>query len=255
MQLARESNNLNMHVQTLESFPPEVVSKLQYYVYRLIDPRNGETFYIGKGKGNRVFAHVQGSVEDDAVSEKLERIRAIHLAGLDVVHVIHRHCMNEKTAFEVEAALVDAYPGITNIMDGHGNSEFGAMHSTEIIQKYCAPTAEFHHKALLISVNRSALEHSLYDATRFAWRLNKDKACQADVILATVQGLIVGAFIAQQWFDATAEHFPGKETIEGRYGFVGQEASEELKAMYVGKRLPDEFRKRGASNPIKYTWS
>lgn len=85
MQLARESNNLNMHVQTLESFPPEVVSKLQYYVYRLIDPRNGETFYIGKGKGkgkgNRVFAHVQGSVEDDAVSEKLERIRAIHLAG------------------------------------------------------------------------------------------------------------------------------------------------------------------------------
>jgi len=38
-------------------------------------------------------------------------------------------------------------------------------------------------------------------------------------------------------------------------GFVGQEASEEIKAMYVGKRLPDEFRKRGASNPIKYTWS
>ncbi|WP_429097000.1 hypothetical protein [Aeromonas veronii] len=50
-------------------------------------------------------------------------------------------------------------------------------------------------------------------------------------------------------------NFPGRETVEGRYGFVGHEASEVIKAMYVGKRLPDEFRKRGASNPIKYTWS
>lgn len=24
--------------------------------------------------------------------------------------------------------------------------------------------------------------------------------------------------------------------------------------LYVGKRVPDEFRKRGAANPIKYTW-
>ena len=33
----------------LESFPPEVIQQLRWYVYRLIDPRNGETFYIGKG--------------------------------------------------------------------------------------------------------------------------------------------------------------------------------------------------------------
>lgn len=43
-----------------ELFPPEVVEKLKSYVYRLIDPRNGETFYVGKGKGNRVFSHVEG---------------------------------------------------------------------------------------------------------------------------------------------------------------------------------------------------
>ena len=34
----------------LTSFTPEVAEKLKTYVYRLIDPRNGETFYVGKGR-------------------------------------------------------------------------------------------------------------------------------------------------------------------------------------------------------------
>ena len=29
---------------------------------------------------------------------------------------------------------------------------------------------------------------------------------------------------------------------------------EDIKKLYVGKRVPDEYRKRGAANPIKYTW-
>jgi uncharacterized protein len=236
------------------SFPPEVAEKLQYYVYRLIDPRNGETFYIGKGKGNRVFAHARGDIETDSLSEKMTRIRSIHIAGFDVAHVIHRHGLSEKSAFEVEAALIDAYPGITNIMDGHGNSDFGAMHSSEIIKKYSAETAKFEHKALLISVNRSALDSSLYEATRYAWRLSKKKANEAEVVLATVQGLIVGAFVADEWIEANTANFPGRETVEGRYGFKGHEAPVELQQQYVGKRTPDEFRKKGASNPIKYTW-
>jgi hypothetical protein len=36
----------------LDKFPPEVVDKLKNYVYRLIDPRNGETFYVGRGVGS-----------------------------------------------------------------------------------------------------------------------------------------------------------------------------------------------------------
>lgn len=243
-----------MTAPLIDSFPPEVVDKLQHYVYRLIDPRNGETFYIGKGKGNRVFAHARGDIEIDSLSEKMTRIRAIQIAGFNVAHVIHRHGLSEKTSLEVEAALIDAYPGITNIMDGHGNTDFGAMHSSEIIKKYSAEIAEFKHKALLISVNRSALDSSLYEATRYAWRLNKNKASQAEVILASVQGLIVGAFIAEKWLEAQTVNFPGRESVEGRYGFIGSEASIELQRLYVGKRMPDEFRKKGASNPIKYTW-
>lgn len=237
-----------------DEFPPEVIKKLQYYVYRLIDPRNGETFYIGKGRGNRVFTHVRGYIEEDFLSEKMARIRNIKLSGFEVAHIIHRHGMSEETAFEVEAALIDAYPGITNIMDGHRNNEFGAMHSREIINRYSAEIAKFEHKALLISVNRSALESSLYEATRYAWRLKKEKASQAEVILPTLQGIIVGAFVASHWLEATTANFPNREPVEGRYGFEGIEASDVLRNLYVGKRIPDKYRKKGSANPIKYTW-
>ena len=66
-----------MENNKIDSFPPEVVEKLRSYVYRLIDPRNGETFYVGKGKGNRIFAHIRGELHDADLSDKLKRIRDI----------------------------------------------------------------------------------------------------------------------------------------------------------------------------------
>jgi len=249
-----------MKMRESESFSSEVTQKLKTYVYRLIDPRNGETFYVGKGNGNRVFSHIDAeeSLEGDEIDNKLKRIREIRLAGFEVAHVIHRHGMDEKTAFEVESALIDAYPGLTNILGGTGSADFGAMHAKEITRRYTAEPAVFHHKALLISVNRSATERSLYDATRYAWKIDKRKANQAEVILATLQGLIVGAFIAHDWLEATAANFPGRaegDGVPGRCGFVGEEAPENIIRLYVGKRVPDEYRKRGAANPIKYTWT
>jgi len=245
-----------MKEKAIESFPPEVTHQLKTYVYRLIDPRNGETFYVGKGRGNRVFAHIRAeqNLEGDEIDNRLKRIRDIRLAGFEVAHVIHRHGMDDKTALEVEAALIDAYPGLTNIASGEGNSDYGAMHAKEIVRRYCAQEADFKHKALLISVNRSAAETSLYEATRYAWKVSRAKAKKAEVILATIRGLIVGAFVADDWLEATGRSFPGREDAPGRFGFVGHEAAPEIRDLYVGKRVPDKYRKPGAANPIKYTW-
>lgn len=193
-------------------------------------------------------------MEGDDFDNKLKRIREIRLAGLEVAHIIHRHGVDEKTALEVEAALIDAYPGLTNIASGTGANEYGVMHANEIIRQYSAEQAVFKHKALLININISASQTSLYEATRRAWKLSKSKAEEAEIVLATVKGLIVAAFVADEWLDATAENFPGYEDIPGRIGFVGREAPEEIVKLYVGKRVPNKYRKRGAANPVRYTW-
>jgi hypothetical protein len=245
-------------VPNAESFPPEVQQELKTYVYRLIDPRNGETFYIGKGQRNRVFAHIREelSFEGEELDPKLERIRKIHADGFQVDHVIHRHGMDDETAMQVEAAVMDAYPGLSNLAGGAGTGDYGAMHAKQIIERYSAEPAVFRHKAVLINVSRGATEHPLYEATRRAWRMDRRKAEEAEVILANRQGLIVEAFVPKRWLDATTENFQGLEKDQpGRIGFEGEVAPEEIRELYVRKRVPDEYRPRGAANPIRYTWT
>lgn len=58
-----------------ESFPAGVALKLNTYVYRRIDPRNGETSYVGKGQGTRIFSHIQAEqhLEGDELDITIRR--------------------------------------------------------------------------------------------------------------------------------------------------------------------------------------
>ena len=106
------------------------------------------------------------------------------------------------------------------------------------------------HKALLISVNRSVADASLYEATRYAWKINLPKAKLAEVILPTCQGLIVGAFIACRWLDATAENFPGREPVPGRFGFVGTVAPDAIRGLHVGNECRTSSTSRARRTPF-----
>jgi len=236
-------------------FTKEVQDRLEYYVYRLIDPRNGETFYVGKGKGNRVFAHAKGEIdfEDDAINDKLKRIREIRLDNFEVAHVIHRHGLDEETAFEVEAALIDAYPEVTNLVGGRASDARGLMHSQQIIDRYQASPLELRHSAILINVSRTVLEKDVYQAVRYAWKIDPKKASKAKLVLAVVQGLVVGVFVPDKWLEATTQNFPGVPAdMPGRWGFIGNEAPHAIKEQYLRRRVPDGMRKKGAANPIRY---
>jgi hypothetical protein len=92
-----------------------------YYVYALIDPRDDSTFYIGKGKGNRMNTHVNNAKKGKIDNvEKYRRIVAIQKAGHTVVVKKVHEGLTEEEAYRKERELIRSHKhsGITNISGG-----------------------------------------------------------------------------------------------------------------------------------------
>lgn len=179
--------------------------------------------------------------------------------------MIVRHGLTDDVAFEVEAALIDVFPDATNKTAGKNSGDYGEAMVYEIIERYAAPEVTFRHDVVLVDVSRSFHkgQENLYDATRFQWRIDKKRAERADYILAVSKGVIRGVFVAQRWLPAADSCFAalaleratsGFEggALAGRYGFIGIEASEEVSRLYIGHRLPDVMRKKGAQWSFRY---
>lgn len=251
-----------------KSWSAGVANELQHYVYRLIDPRDNSTFYVGMGQGDRVFQHALaadkiGSSEEfaeDRINLKLERINAIKRDGYEVSVVVHRHGLTKETAFEVEAALIDAYDDLSNQQIGHASSTRGLMTADDIERLYALPALSECDDLSLLLINVNNVENDrgkarLYDQVRFCWRLNINRARKADFVLAVERGVVLGAFVAKVWMRATRENFPefGNDVPE-RWGFVGEPAPDSIWQRLVGdlgKRLTDE-RMRHIQNPVRY---
>ena len=181
----------------------------------------------------------------------MKRIREIKKDGFEVAHIIHRHGLDENTALEVEAALIDAYPETSNSNAGHDSATRGIMHAQQVIKLHRSKEIDFQHKLLMINVNRSTTgastpEADVYEAVRGAWKLNVEKAQNSDFVLALQQGLVIGVFVPKKWLEA--------EDCPGRWGFVGEPAPSKIKKLYLNTRLPDSMRKKGAANPVRYSY-
>jgi len=114
-------------------FSQSVIEKIQSYVYFLVDPRSNEVFYVGKGKGNRVFQHAEDALVSEADSDKLGKIREIRAAGKPVQHFILRHGLKDEESLLVEASLIDfiGKGNLTNKQSGH-HSDYGLKSANEI---------------------------------------------------------------------------------------------------------------------------
>ncbi len=225
--------------------------KCKYYVYRLIDPRNYETFYVGKGCGNRVFQHannekfkVKKSEEDD-VSLKKQQIQEILSEGKEVVAIIHRWNLTEDEAFEVEAALIDCYPALTNEQAGHG-SDYGVISAEDLntnlgAEEYVEPDEDY----VLIKNTAQMVNDrgSLYDAVRSAWKANLSRAKKYKYVLCVVNGIVREVYKVSKWMECNDR--------SGRIEFVGESTNDHMSEL-KGKLIPQKYKKRGAAAPFLY---
>lgn len=91
----------------MEYFSQLTQEALGYYVYFLINPLDNKIFYVGKGKGNRVFRHAKAALIEWQNSDKLDIIRDIINKKQSVKYYILRHGLSENEAFLVESAFID----------------------------------------------------------------------------------------------------------------------------------------------------
>lgn len=90
-----------------------------YYVYDLVDPRDGSTFYIGKGKGDRMSSHeLQAATGWNNC--KCNRIRDIWKAGFKVTKRRIRFFETENEAYDFEDKLIEhiGLNNLTNMVPG-----------------------------------------------------------------------------------------------------------------------------------------
>jgi hypothetical protein len=251
----------------VKHFSTYTCEKLGWYIYALVDPRNKEIFYIGKGKGNRVFQHAKSALTSKAdinnPGNKIKQIREIISQGQDVETYIVRHGISsEKVAYETEATLIDFIKlsgsfkkiDLKNIVLNY-RPELGLASTSTIESIYEAPKCPLiTEPAVLFRVPKfwtpytSAAE--MYEITRGWWVLGTRRE-KADYAFSIHNLVIRAIYEIHEWRprkkgDRGWEGDLGKKP---RWGFSGVEATQ-LNEKYLGTSVKHLYKQ--GEQGVKY---
>ena len=229
----------------------EIAAKLKNYVYVYSDPRNGKPFYIGKGRGNRVFSHLDDTSETDKVAAIASIRESKNEPRIDIL----RYGLTEAEALLVEAAAIDliGLSKLSNRVAGHHSASFGRIGTRVLIAMLRAKPVKVRHKAILITINqlfRSDMSPvEVYEATRGIWKLGPQRE-KAEYAFAVYQGIVQEVYRIKAWHRAGTLTYRTRDAkgfkSSGRWEFEGAPA-QDIRARYIDKSVGP-----GGQNPIRY---
>jgi hypothetical protein len=230
----------------------EVAKILKSYVYVYIDPRNGKPFYVGKGKDNRLFSHLQ----DQSETEKVAKIAEIRRTGKEPRIEILRYGLSDSEARLVEASSIDLIgkARLTNGTSGHHEGSFGRITSQRVITMLTAKKIKVQHKAILITINKlyrsDMTKEELYETTRGIWKVGETRRNKVEYALALYQGIVLEVYRIKHWHPAGTLKYKYRDSSDykniARWEFSGSIATD-IRDEYIGFSVG-----KAGQNPIRY---
>ncbi|KSZ56751.1 hypothetical protein Z045_22150 [Rhodococcus pyridinivorans KG-16] len=266
-------NHVEDRAPSPKLLPKNICDQLGAYVYALLDPRDRSIFYVGAGRGNRIFTLVWTALGETSklteAGEKtplatpeteaaLRRIRTVYESGYAVEHFVVADALNPKTDADHTAAvtaeaviaalgLTEPHRGdwvLTNLAGSTEESEADrtAIPIAELVRQYSAsPAPELPTPCVVLRVNeaKKASPAAVRELASKPWPAGSAaRGIDGLPIIVVADNIVRAVYRATGWEAAARTEENGGTIL---YRFVG-ESDEELEGKFVNTRVtPDRL--------------
>ncbi|AOW93126.1 hypothetical protein BFN03_11975 [Rhodococcus sp. WMMA185] len=239
-----------------QPFSKRVAEELGTYVYALVDPRSRSVFYVGTGRGNRVYGYVWEALAENEHRQTLEdsepdgaevraatiaRIRQIYDSGLEVEHYVVAHRVPDSG--RIADAVQDGLIGALGLMEGSvvanvasGARKHRAIPIDDLVLQYEAePVPKLPTPCVVLEVpetsRRGVTSEEVYELSRGPWEAGSAVRNTEDIpVIVFADNIVRAAYRANSWSSVAR---PGDTAL---WRFTG-ESDPELETQFVNKRI------------------